>query len=136
VNRRLCALIAAVVATRIAACGGGGDGNEPIHEDALRDCLGKHGVAIGDQQQGVTGFAPVFHVAADFQGSIGGTAINVFIEKTEDRARRDAADAEGALSTVGVQNPSDNVVANRNVVIVFDRPPSDETEATVRACMS
>jgi hypothetical protein len=133
VNRRLCAPIAVALAASIAACGSSGE--SVISEDAVRDCLGHHGATLGGQGQGATGYAPLFHVAADFQGSLGGGSMNVFVEKNSARARSDAADAEGALASVGVQNPSRNMVAGRNVVVVFDRPPSASTRATVRSCL-
>jgi hypothetical protein len=133
VNRALIAPITLALAASIAACGSSGP--SVIHEDALRDCLGKNGATFGTTGQGATGYAPLFHVAADLQGTMSGDSMNVFIEKDAARARSDAADAEGALRAVGVQNPSDNLVAGRNVVIAFDRPPSGASRTAVRSCL-
>lgn len=132
-NRRLGAPIAVALAASIAACGSSGE--TVIHEDALRDCLAHHGATFGGQGQGATGYAPVFHLAADFQGTVAGGSINVFVEKNAVRARSDAADAESALRSVGIQNPSDNLVARKNVVVVFDQPPSADARDTVRSCL-
>jgi hypothetical protein len=134
VNRRLGALACIGLASWIAGCGGGG-GESLIGEDALRNCLGKHGVAFGAQSPGATSYAPLFHVAADLQGTMGQTSIDVFIEKDAQRARRDAADAKGALTGIGVTDPAGSVVAQRNAVVVFDRPPPAQAREAVRACM-
>ena len=132
-NRALIAPLALALAASIGACGSSGE--SAIHEDALRDCLGKQGATFGTAGQGATGYAPLFHIAADFQGTMGGDSMNVFVEKDAARARSDAADAEGALRAVGLQNPSNNLVEGRNVVIAFDRPPSGATRAAVRSCL-
>jgi hypothetical protein len=134
VNRRLGALACIGLASWIAGCGDGGE--SLVGEDGLRDCLGKHGVAFGAQSPGATGYAPLFHVAADFHGQLAGISIDVFIEKSAARARRTAADAEGALSAVGVSGPAGSVVSQRNAVVVFDRPPTAQARETVRSCMA
>jgi hypothetical protein len=122
------------LASWIAGCGGGG---EPlIGEDALQNCLGRHGVTFGAQSPGATGYAPLFHVAADLQGEIGGSSLNVFIEKNAERARRDAADAKSALTAVGIANPAGSVVAQRNAVVVFAHPPPAQARELVRSCMT
>jgi hypothetical protein len=133
VNRRLGALACIGVASWVAGCGGGGE--SLVGEDSLRDCLGKHGFTFGAQTPGATGYAPIFHVAADLQGAIRGISINVFIEKNAERARRDAADARGALTAVGIADPTGSVVAHRNAVVVFDRPPPAEAREAVRSCL-
>jgi hypothetical protein len=134
VNRRLGALACIGLASWIAGCGGGGE--SLVGEDALRDCLGKHGATFGAQSPGATGYAPLFHVAADLQGKLGGTSIDVFIEKNADRARRDAADAKGALTAVGISDPAGSIVSQRNAVIVFARPPPAQAREAVRSCMA
>jgi hypothetical protein len=133
-NRRLGALACIGLASWTAGCGGGGE--SLIGKDALRSCLGKQGVSFGAQRPSAAGYAPLFHVAADLQGTIGDSSIDVFIAKNAQRARRDAADAKSALSAVGVQDPSGNVITDRNAVVVFDRPPSARGREAVHSCMA
>jgi hypothetical protein len=117
-----------------AGCGGGG--SEPlVATDSLRDCLAKQGATFAGQKPSATGFAPLFHLAADLQGGIAGSSIDIFIEKTPEAARRDAADARGALSAIGISDPAGSVVVSRNAVVVFEPQPSAQARALVRSCL-
>ncbi|MFL5906460.1 MAG: hypothetical protein ACJ75Z_02540 [Solirubrobacterales bacterium] len=134
-SRRLGAVVCIGLASWIAGCGGDG-GPHPIDADSLRDCLAKQGGSFGGQRPGATGYAPLFHLAADLQGRIGGSSIDVFIEKTVEGARRDAADANGALTSIGVSDPASSVLRERNAVVVFEPPPSGSARAAVRDCLT
>jgi hypothetical protein len=114
---------------------GGGESQPLIGADSLRDCLAKQGATFAGQRPSATGYAPLFHLAADLQGRVAGSSIDVFIEKTPDGARRDAADARGALSAIGAPNPAGSVVVSRNAVVVFEPPPSGRARAAVRSCV-
>jgi hypothetical protein len=107
-----------------------------VGANALRDCLAKQGASFGGQHPGATGYATIFHLAADLQGSIAGSSIGVFIEKRAQGARRDAADAKSALSAIGVTDPAGSVVLDRNAVVVFEPPPSVRARDAVRACLA
>jgi hypothetical protein len=136
VSRRLGALACIGLASwTTAGCGGGG-GEQLVGADALRDCLAKHGASFGSQRPGATGYATLFHLAADLQGRIAGSSISVFIEKSARAARRDAADAKSALSAVGVNDPAGSVLLNRNAVVAFEPPPSERARDAVRACLA
>jgi hypothetical protein len=104
--------------------------------DSLRDCLAKQGATFAGQKPSATGYAPLFHLAADLQGRIAGSSIDVFIEKTPEGARRDAADARGSLGAIGISDPSGSVVLGRNVVVVFEPPPSARARAAIRSCLA
>lgn len=117
-----------------AGCGGG-DSEPLIAKDSLRDCLAKQGATFTGQRPSATGYAPLFHLAADLQGRIAGSSIDVFIEKTPEAARRDAADARGAVGAIGISDPAGSVVVSRNATVVFEPPPSDRARAVVRSCL-
>jgi hypothetical protein len=118
-----------------AGCGGG-DSQPLVGADSLRDCLAKQGATFAGQKPSATGFAPLFHLAADLQGRVAGSSIDVFIEKTPEGARSDAADARGALSAIGISNPAGSVVLSRNAVVVFEPPPSTRARTAVRTCLA
>ena len=115
---------------------GGGDSESLVGVDSLRDCLAKQGATFAGQKPSATGFAPLFHLAADLQGRVAGSSIDVFIEKSSEAARGDAADARGALSSIGISDPAGSVVVSRNAVVVFEPPPSARARAAVRSCLS
>ncbi len=134
-HRRLGALACIGLTALLQGCGGGG-GEHPIEADALRDCLAKHGATFGGQRAGATGYAPLFHLAADLEGSISGSSIEVFIEKSTAAAHRDAADAKAALASVGISDPGGRVVGSRNAVVVFEPTPSTRARGAVRSCLA
>jgi hypothetical protein len=134
VSRRLGAVACLALTSLAAGCGGGG-GEQTIAADAVRDCLAGHGATFGAGRAGATGFAPLFHLAADLQGSIGGTSVEIFVEKGLAAARRVAADARGALGSVGISAAGGRVLQLRNAVAVFEPAPSARTRAAVSACL-
>jgi len=135
VDRRLGALACIGLTSLLAGCGDGG-GEDLIDADALRNCLAKHGASFGAHPAAATGYAPLFHLAPDLEGKIRGSSVEVFIERSAVRARRDAADAKGALTAVGLSEPTGSVEQSRNAVVVFEPPPSSEARSAVRSCLS
>jgi hypothetical protein len=135
VSRRLGAVACLIVISLLPGCGGGG-GTQTIGRDDLRNCLGAHGAILGPQPSGATGFAPLFHLSPDLQGSIGGTSVAVFVEKNAGAARGVAADARGALGSVGIHPGPGGVVQGRNAVIVLEPAPSARARAAVAACLT
>jgi len=115
---------------------GGGDSESLVGADSLRECLAKQGATFAGQKPSATGFAPLFHLAADLQGRVAGSSIDVFIEKTPAGARRDAADARGALGAIGIPDPSGSVMVSRNAMVVFEPPPSARARTAVRSCLA
>jgi hypothetical protein len=134
VSRRLGAVACLALTSLAAGCGGGG-GEQTIAADAVRDCLAGHGATFGAGRAGATAFAPLFHLAADVQGSVGGTSVAIFVERSSAAARRVAADAKGALGSVGISAAGGSVVQRRNAVAVFEPVPSARTRTAVTACL-
>jgi hypothetical protein len=136
VSRRLGAVACLVLIPLSSGCGGGGGGERTIGADALRDCLARHGASFGGERPGATGYAPLFHLAPDLQGRIAGSSIAVFLEKSAGAARRDAADARGALGAVGIAGGNGTVIQRANAVVVFEPAPSPGAREAVTSCLA
>jgi hypothetical protein len=127
---RLSGLLIAA-ALLVAASGCGGDDSESLlNENDLRDCLTKAG--LGGAPTDTGGYllllpAPDFVAHAD-----DGTSLSVTVYGTEEKAKRAAADAEGATQSLGA---TVEVQTKRNAVLVFNPAPSDATRKTVDGCL-
>jgi hypothetical protein len=130
VTRPLRALAAAALLAALAGC----DGEEDvISQDDLRDCLA--GEARAPRGGGEATTAVLGSVSPDFRVTLsGGTAVDLVVEGTEEKARSKAADIRGALRSFGVAT-RDRVMTNRNVVAVFERSPSAPERERVAACL-
>ena len=123
-----------MIALTAAASGCGGEDEEVIGEDSLRNCLA--GAGWKQQAEGTTPNAPLFNLPTDFRlrASDGGSA-GFVVEGSEEKVQRRAADIRAALRTFGVANPDQRLVARRNVIAVFDRVPSAEARTAVESCL-
>ena len=127
-------LASALIALALAASGCGGEDEEAIGEDSLRTCLAEAGWK--QRPEGTTPNAPLFNLPTDFRLRVpdGGSA-GFVVEGSEEKVRRRAADIRAALRTFGVADPDQRLVARRNVIAVFDRPPSAEARRAVESCL-
>jgi hypothetical protein len=126
---------AALLALTLAASGcGGGEDEDAIGEDSLRNCLADAGWR--QQAEGATPNAPLFNLPTDLRlkAPDGGSA-GFVVEGSEEKVQRRAADIRAALRTFGVADPDQRLVVRGNVIAVFDRVPSPETRRTVESCM-
>jgi hypothetical protein len=125
---------AALLALTLAASGCGGEDEDAIGEDSLRNCLADSGWK--QQAEGATPNASLFNLPTDFRLKVpdGGSA-GFVVEGSDEKVKRSAADIRAALRTFGVPDPDQRLVARRNVIAVFDRVPSPETRRSVESCM-
>jgi hypothetical protein len=125
---------AALIALTVATSGCGGEDEEAIGEDSLRNCLADAGWK--QQAEGTTPNAPLFNLPTDFRLRVsdGGSA-GFVVEGSEEKIQRRAADIRAALRTFGVADPDQRLVARRNVIAVFDRVPSTEARTAVESCL-
>ncbi len=125
---------AALLALTLAASGCGGEDEDGIGEDSLRNCLADAG--LKQQAEGATPNAPLFNLATDFRlrAPDGGSA-GFVVEGSDQKVERRAADIRAALRTFGVADPDQRLVAKRNVIAVFERVPSSETRRAVESCL-
>lgn len=116
----------------LAGCGGG-DGEELLDEDGLRDCLAEGGLAV--ESVGVAASPGLGNVSPDFRVvTAEGVAVDVVVQGTDEKARRSAADIRGALQGFGAVGSE--VVAERNALVVFDAAPSDDARRAVEDCLA
>jgi hypothetical protein len=125
---------AALLAITLAASGCGGESEDAIGQDSLRNCLADSGWK--QRAEGATPNAPLFNLPTDFRLKVpdGGSA-GFVVEGSEEKAKRRVTDIRAALRTFGVADPDQRVVASRNVIAVFDRVPSADTRRSVGSCM-
>jgi hypothetical protein len=123
--------LGAVLALALAGCGGE-EGESLLSEDGIRDCLAERGLSI--QEPDATGIG-LGSVSADFEAvTAEGVSVGVVVERSEQKARRAAADIRGALASFGASGSE--VIAERNAVAVFDGEPSEDARAAVQGCLS
>jgi hypothetical protein len=125
---------AALLALTLAASGCGGEEDDAIGEDALRNCLADAGLT--QPPEGTTPNAPLFNLPTDFRlkAPDGGSA-GFVVEGSEEKVRRRAADIRATLRTFGVSDPNQRLIARRNVIAVFDHAPSVESRRSVQSCL-
>jgi hypothetical protein len=125
---------AALLALTLAASGCGGEDEDAIGEDSLRNCLADAGWK--QQAEGATPNASLFNLPNDFRLKVpdGGSA-GFVVEGSEEKVQRRAADIRAALRTFGVADPDQRLVARGNVIAVFDRVPSAAARRSVESCM-
>jgi hypothetical protein len=126
---------AALLALTLAASGcGGGDDEDTIGEDSLRNCLADGGWK--QQAEGATPNAPLFNLPTDFRLKVpDGGGAGFVVEGSDEKVKRRVADIRAALRTFGVADPDQRLVARGNVIAVFDRVPSAESRRSVESCM-
>jgi hypothetical protein len=130
VSRRVRVLSAVVLVASLAGCDGG---EEEISQDQIRDCLA--GEARAPREGSDTTVAVLGSVSPDFRVTLSsGTAVDFVVEGTEEKARRKAADIRGALQSFGVATQQ-RLLIGRNVIAVFERPPSTEDRDRVAKCL-
>jgi hypothetical protein len=118
----------------MAASGCGGEDEDAIGEDSLRNCLADSGWK--QQAEGATPNAPLFNLPTDFRLKVpDGGSTGFVVEGSEEKVKRRAADIRAALRTFGVADPDQRLVAKGNVIAVFDRVPSEETRGAVEGCI-
>jgi hypothetical protein len=135
VSRTLSLIAAAALASPLASCGG--DENEQLTEDSVRECLAEH--ELGAKARGAEASGPPLYLstAPDFSAySRSGTRVDVVVQGTEAKAERTAADVQGAMLPLGISDADQRVVAKQNVVAVFADSPSREEREAVSACLA
>ena len=126
------ALAAIALASALSACGGGTD---LVSEGDLRDCLADQGLSFQGAAQ-TTPSPGLGNVSADFSAAIsGGGQVDLIVSGSEEKARRQAADISGALTSFGVAGAGERLLAKRNVVAVFDHAPTSSDRDAVSACL-
>lgn len=122
---------AIALAALLGSCGGG---TNQINEGDLRDCLVDQGLTL---QAGAAAPSPgLGNVSADFSAGIsGGGQVDLIVSGSDEKARRQAADISGALTSFGVAGAGDRLLAKRNVVAVFDHAPTSGDRDAVTACL-
>jgi hypothetical protein len=125
---------AALLALTLSASGCGGEDEDVLGEDVLRNCLADSGWK--QQAEGATPNAPLFNQPTDFRLQVpdGGSA-GFVVEGSDEKVKRRVADIRAALRTFGVADPDQRLLARRNVIAVFDRAPSTESRRSVESCM-
>jgi hypothetical protein len=125
------------VAIAFAGCGGGGDDEDGLTEDSVRDCLAEAGLTAEKpaDKSDATGYAPLSNAVPDFVlFAADGTSVGVSVHGTEEKAQRAAADLNGAIQSLGGADPRD-VTSNRNVVVIYGDTPSEQTQQAVEGCL-
>ena len=129
-RRTLGALLAAAA---LAAGCGGDESPELASEDGLRDCLAEGGLNAAPEAQSAS--PGLGSVSADFSVvSAEGVAVGVVVQRTEEKARRTAADISAALASFGATDAE--VVSDRNAIAVFDAEPSADALEVIEGCLA
>lgn len=130
---RASALLGLVSALIALGCGGGGD--ETTGEEAVRDCLAQAGLEIEAVGPGTGAAVPLGNATPDFRAVADGLAVDVMVERDDQRAQRTAVDLRAALSTLGAADADLRVLEGANVVAVFDGEPSTAQRDAVAGCL-
>jgi hypothetical protein len=134
VSRPLSVLLVLFATAWLAGCGGGDD---LIDEGSLRDCLAQAGLGPKPTGEASASYAPVYlNTAPDFSAyTQDGARLDVVVQGNADKARRTAADVRGAMLPLGISNADERVLAEKNVVAVFDQTPSSEDRGAASSCL-
>lgn len=116
-----------------AGCGGGDDGEDLLSEEAVRDCLAEAGLEI--EPAALTANPVLGSASPDFRAvTADGVAVDVVVMASERKARRTVADVRAALAGFGASGQE--VRAQGNAIVVFDRAPSEAEGAQVEGCLA
>lgn len=122
-----------LAATVLAAGCGGEEGADLVAEETLRDCLAEGGLTVEPQAAGVR--AGLGNVSPDFRVTTPeGVAVDVVVQNDSRKTQSATADVRAALQGLGAEGRE--VLAARNVIVVFEAAPSDEARATVQECLA
>jgi hypothetical protein len=130
VRGRRKALSLCLAGLALAGCGGG-EGR--VDRVSLSGCLAQRGWQV--RAAAPAGGTILGDVAPDFRARLRGETADVVVERSDARARRDAANLSGALGSYGVREPGRRLIARRNVVVIFERHPSAGARRAVTACL-
>ena len=127
------ALRAAPVLMAVAALASGcGDGEDLLSESSLRECLASEGLTV--EAPDLVASPALGNVSPDFRAvTEEGAGVDVVVQASEEKARRSAADIQGALRSLGAGGSE--VVSNRNAIAVFEEPPVASSRQAVERCL-
>src|SRR5687768_16282773 len=121
--------VLAAVATLVSGCG---DGEDLLSESSLRDCLAGAGLTV--EAPDLVASPALGNVSPDFRAvTEEGAGVDVVVQASEAKARRTAADIQGALQSLGAG--ASEVISNRNAIAVFEAPPADASRRAVERCL-
>ena len=142
VTARLGCLAILGVALSLAGCGGD-DETAQLSEGDVRECLAGEQIVVRAPDAKVPEapqYAPLYlDTAPDFIAyAKDGTAVDVVVLGSAERAKRTAAHAKGTLESLGgtFAAASNRVLQDENVVVVFHRDPTAASRTAVRACLA
>lgn len=128
--RSIVAPMVASVALSGLLTGCGGD--SPLNPSEIRLCLSDSGYRTYlPESSSIPG-----SVAPDLVMQRRGAVVEIVVDRTPARARRRAADIEGALTTYGIPAASSRVETVANATAVFDGRPRVEERRSVTACLT
>ena len=125
------ALCACLLTAALAGCGG--DDEDLVEEDALRECLADAGLSIEPAQ--ATAGAGLGNVSPDFRAvTADGVEVEAIVHGNAKKASRSAADIRAALESFGAA--SSDVVSDRNAVVVIGGEASEEERKAIEGCLA